>query len=558
MTMALAVAMVACSGAAGTPGEPGKDAVPVKLPPLTGGTIPAMALVVGGDAGMVDLSGYFSDPQGQTLTYAATSSMTAYATATVDQTTATVTVTAVAAGKSTIAVTATDPDRLTATQTFMVTVTAAGTTPEPEPEPDPGTITIPDTTKVPVDLNDHLPAGAAADYVLESRDETVFTVAQKSTSTGPSKSVWEVNPVSKGTAKAEIISKKDAAVAVTLTVVVQNRKPGFDSKAPVISKLTLMGPVPHMPPTGTPTLKNENADGTLNLYHVELPVGSQFKDPDAADQAAGELTYNITSSRDDVLVRGGGSCTTAKCKVWMDILKKRGNDDFALNVVAEDSDMTESGSVSFPISMEYPASQMYKVGQRTTGSFRSITVGDRASDETEHTLEFTPVPVAVGATAIMAFGFAQSHLDRLDALVGGTTNPSDVAEVNDPDGVPPETGSAPSKKYYINETLPTDLKLRARATALAIAGEVDAYTVRTTGRVKVSPMKIGSSDPSLTLDSTGSANPMLVFTVSGTGTGTIEIGYHVWWDQDGAAGTTHMPKWHFATETLTVTVVAVK
>ena len=50
--------------------------------------------------------------------------------------------------------------------------------------------------------------------------------------------------------------------------------------------------------------------------------------------------------------------------------------------------MTESGSVSFPISMEYPARQTYKVGQRITGSFRSITVGDRASDETEHMLEF--------------------------------------------------------------------------------------------------------------------------------------------------------------------------
>ena len=38
---------------------------------------------------------------------------------------------------------------------------------------------------------------------------------------------------------------------------------------------------------------------TLHLYHVELPVGNQFKDPDAADQVAGKLTYQITSSRDE-------------------------------------------------------------------------------------------------------------------------------------------------------------------------------------------------------------------------------------------------------------------
>ena len=66
MTMALAVALVACQGAAGMPGEPGKDAEPVKLPPLKAGSIQAMELVVGGEVGTVeDLSVYFSDPQGQ-------------------------------------------------------------------------------------------------------------------------------------------------------------------------------------------------------------------------------------------------------------------------------------------------------------------------------------------------------------------------------------------------------------------------------------------------------------------------------------------------------------
>ena len=55
------------------------------------------------------------------------------------------------------------------------------------------------------------------------------------------------------------------------------------------------------------------------------------------------------------------------------------------------------------------------------------------------------------------------------------------------------------------------------------------------------------------------------------GTGTIEIGYHVWWDEDGPgmAAESRLPirltacnrdkkaKWHSAKETLTVTVVAV-
>ena len=83
-----------------------------------------------------------------------------------------------------------------------------------------------------VDLNDHLPAGAAAaDYELESRKESVFTVAAKSTSGVLSTSVWEVTPVSKGTAKAEIIGKADGKVAATLTVIVENRAPKLNSEA---------------------------------------------------------------------------------------------------------------------------------------------------------------------------------------------------------------------------------------------------------------------------------------------------------------------------------------
>ena len=167
MTMVLAIAMVACEGPAGVAG---KDADPVKLPPLKVGTIPAMDLVVGGDAKTVVLSGYFSDPQGQTLTYAATSSMTAYATVSVTPTTATLTVTAVAAGKSTITVTATDTDKLMAKQTFAVTVAAAAPDPVPDPVPDPatvpGTIEYVKATYATLSLDPATAAGASQDIEL--------------------------------------------------------------------------------------------------------------------------------------------------------------------------------------------------------------------------------------------------------------------------------------------------------------------------------------------------------------------------------------------------------
>ncbi|MCE2398128.1 MAG: Ig-like domain-containing protein, partial [Gemmatimonadetes bacterium] len=63
---------------------------------------------------------YFAEPDGETLTYSATSSNTAAATVTVAG--ATVAVTAVAKGATNVMVTATDPGGLAATQTFEVTV----------------------------------------------------------------------------------------------------------------------------------------------------------------------------------------------------------------------------------------------------------------------------------------------------------------------------------------------------------------------------------------------------------------------------------------------------
>ena len=89
--------------------------------PSAVGTIPALMLAPGGTA-TVDASQYFTDPDGDALTYTATSSDSSVATASVSG--STVTITAVAAGSATITVTARDPDGLTATQQAGVTVTA--------------------------------------------------------------------------------------------------------------------------------------------------------------------------------------------------------------------------------------------------------------------------------------------------------------------------------------------------------------------------------------------------------------------------------------------------
>ena len=80
-----------------------------------------------GDSGQVDASDYFRDPDGDALTYAASSSNTSVATVAVAGNI--VTVTAVAEGSATIRIAASDPGGLSAEQSFRVTVASGNRSP---------------------------------------------------------------------------------------------------------------------------------------------------------------------------------------------------------------------------------------------------------------------------------------------------------------------------------------------------------------------------------------------------------------------------------------------
>ena len=107
---------------------------PANRAPAAVGTIPAQEIEFG-ESAAVDMSQYFSDPDGDALTYQASSSNAAVVTASTSG--STVTITAVGKGSVTVTVTASDPDGLSAQQNFAVTVpnrppAAVGTVPAQE------------------------------------------------------------------------------------------------------------------------------------------------------------------------------------------------------------------------------------------------------------------------------------------------------------------------------------------------------------------------------------------------------------------------------------------
>ena len=110
----LLLSLTACGG-----GESGTAPTDDNQAPTAVGSIPAQT-VTAGEIVTVELASYFTDPDGDALTYAATTSAPAVASPTVSG--ATLTIAGVSDGSATVTVTASDPGGLTATQNVSVTV----------------------------------------------------------------------------------------------------------------------------------------------------------------------------------------------------------------------------------------------------------------------------------------------------------------------------------------------------------------------------------------------------------------------------------------------------
>ena len=228
MTAATAVWTATCGGDGGT----GPDPTPPPPPPAANraptavGSLGALTIEVGAEV-TVNVASNFSDPDGDALTYAASTSDAAVATASVSG--ATVAVTGVGAGSATITVTARDPDGLSATQTMGVTVEATNQPPTVVGGIDDGTVTVGDTITADVAEFFEDPEGDELTFAAASSDTIVATAALDGSS-------LTVVAIGEGTSTVTITATdtadNTATVEFTLTVEVPNRAPEITDPIP--------------------------------------------------------------------------------------------------------------------------------------------------------------------------------------------------------------------------------------------------------------------------------------------------------------------------------------
>ncbi len=189
--------------------------------PVAEGSVPDLS-VFAGETARVDAAPHFADPDGDPLTYAASSSIAAVAEVSVSG--SVVSVEALAPGASVVSVTATDPGGLSAHLDFAVSVpnrapAAAGSVPD---------LSAPLGTTVAVDMEPYFvdPDGDTLTYAASSSDSAVVSVSMDG-------SVANVTGAARGSATVSVAAtdpeglsaRLDFAVTVGGRATVRNRAP---------------------------------------------------------------------------------------------------------------------------------------------------------------------------------------------------------------------------------------------------------------------------------------------------------------------------------------------
>ena len=216
-------------------------------------SIPAQALMPDGSV-TIDLTGHFTDPDDDALTYEGATSDAAVATVMIEGSNATIT--GVAAGTATITFTASDPDGLSATQDAAVTV---NTPPAPEGTIDDINVTLDESTTLVVSGYFTDADGDALSYEAASSDDEIATASA---------------------ADSTVTINGHAAGSATITITATDPR-----GASAMQEATVSVKTPPMPDSVPPT------HDMIAGNHVDLDFSTFFTDEDGDD-----LTYTAATS----------------------------------------------------------------------------------------------------------------------------------------------------------------------------------------------------------------------------------------------------------------------
>ncbi len=369
----------------------------------------------------VDLSGHFSDPDGDDLSYAAASSDEGVATASVSVTS--LTVAAVGQGAATVTVTATDPGGLSAEQSFTVTV--SNRAPEvSDPIPD-AEVHVGET--VDVDLSGHFsdPDGDDLSYAAASSDEGVATASVSVTS-------LTVAAVGQGAATVTVTATDPGGLSAeqSFTVTVSNR-------APEVSD-----PIP---------------DAEVHVGEtVDVDLSGHFADPDGDD-----LSYAASSSDDgvatvavtgDTVAVTGVGTGSAEVTVTASDGSLSATQTFVATIVRSDREVLEilyehtdgdNWTDNTNWLTDRPLDEWYGVG---TGAGGRVEVLQLAANNLTG-----PIPPELGHLSNLRYLHLQSN-SLTGPIPPGLGNLSDLVQLflnsNDLTGpIPPELGDLSSLQY---------------------------------------------------------------------------------------------------------------
>ena len=292
---------------------------PPNRPPETVGALPPLTIGLDDDAVALDVSGAFRDPDGDALTYGATSSAPAVAAAAVSG--STLTVTPMSLGSATVTVTATDlvGSNTAATQSFTVTV-------PPPPNRPPETVgALPPLT---IELDDD---AVALDVSGAFRDPDGDALTYGATSSAPAVAAAAV---SGSTLTVTPISPGSATVTVTAIDLV-------GSNTAATQSFTVTVPPP---PNRSPETVGALPPLTIGLDDdaVALDVSGAFRDPDGD-----ALTYGATSSAPAVAAAAVSGSTVTVTPV--------GTGTATVRVTATDGDGSNTAATqSFTVTVVAP------------------------------------------------------------------------------------------------------------------------------------------------------------------------------------------------------------